>query len=276
YTPKIIMKNTELEIVEQEDEMMSNEALNLAADLSSTVAYGESLGVFTPKEAMDWYVGIDDCHKVSHLRGLIPYLNKFIASGEARLRQLERAADSDLLTAAEQRGYINEADGITYHAKGQLIVEIKNLVARLESLRTRLLSILNQKKIRSDEKSALINKFYSASANSKDSVISEAENIRIVEEPAETIVEKSATTSDQPKTKLELAEPTSPLKDPKAECLNLVELYLRHDQFSQAADLVEASNYHFNLAEYRALLKRIEKVRVAKEIPDLRAWLKAA
>ncbi|OGB74700.1 hypothetical protein A2810_00295 [candidate division Kazan bacterium RIFCSPHIGHO2_01_FULL_49_10] len=271
------MEKEELEIVEErdEDEMMSNEAFDLIADLNSTVAYGESLGVFTPKEAADWYAGIDACVKVSHLRGLMPYLDRFIASGEARLRQLEKAANSTLLTASEQRGYLNQADSLTYGAKGLLISEIKSLIKELDVLRNRLLAVLSQKKMAATDQSSFISKFYSASANSKSSVVSEAENVSITESSAQIITEEPVD-PDPPTAKTETAESTIVPKDPKADYIGLIEHYSKHDQFSQAADLLEASSRYFNLIEYRALLKRIEKAKLAKEIPDLQAFLRAA
>ena len=199
------MEKEGVETIEREDEMMSNEAFDVAADLNSTVSYGESLGVFTTKEAAEWYTGIDACTKVSHLRGLMPYLNRVIASGEARLRQLEKAVDSDLLTASEQRGYINEANGISYQAKGQLIEEVKSIVKELKDLRSRLLSILSQKKIDTADKSELIDKFYSASSHSKSGVVKEAENLRVTEskEPEPAIsVEKQPEEKVHPKLEL--------------------------------------------------------------------------
>jgi len=274
------MSQERTETIEQEDEMMSSEAFDLAADLNSTVSYGESLGVFTPKEAMEWYVGIDACRKVSHLRGLIPYLNKFIASGEARLRQVEKAANSDLLTAAEQHGYANEASGITYQAKGQLVEEIKSLVSELRSLRSRLISILDKKPLDTADKSRLISQFYSASATGKNRVVGEAESTPDIDTKKSTIAEKTersaAATNTLAPSQLELVEQTVSPKDPKSECLTLVDLYLRHKQFRQAADLAEASSRYFNLAEYRALLKQIDTAKIKAEVPELRALLQAA
>jgi hypothetical protein len=267
-------EDVEIEGRERGDEMMSAEAANLLSELNSEIAYGEVLGVFTSKEASKWYAGADACAKIEHLYGLLRYLSRFIASGEARLRQLERAADNELLTGSEQRGYLNEAYRSTYQAKGRLIEEIKGLIRELEKLKAQLISILGQKNIPTSEKSLLISKFYSSSAAGKSSVVSDAENIRI-EEPVGQKSEEPAA-PDQPSAELEVIEPLPVVKDPKAECLSWVEHYLKHDQFSQAADLVEASSRHFNLMEYRALLKRIEKAKLAKEIPDLQALLRAA
>ncbi|MBN2585506.1 hypothetical protein JXA59_02565 [Patescibacteria group bacterium] len=269
------MEKEEIEIVEQEDEMMSHEASALLSQLNSEISYGESLGVFTPSEAAEWYAGADACTKIFHLEGLLSHIDRFVASGLARLSKLEKTVDNDLLTSGEQVSYLNDGHSASYQGKGQLISEITGLIKRLESLKSSLLSTLNQKNISASDKSSLINKFYSASADSKSEVISTAENIRIAEEPAEAMPKKSVT-ADQPIIKAEAIEPLVAPKDPKTDCLALVEQYFTHNQFDQAIDLVEASNRHFNLVEYRSLIKRIEKAKLAKEIPALQAWLKAA
>jgi len=270
------METTELIDIAEQEEMMSAEAANLLSGLNSEIAYGEVLGVFTSKEASEWYTGAEACTKIEHLRGLLGYIGKFIASGEARLRQLEQAADNELLTGSEQRGYLNEAYRSTYQAKGRLVEEIKGLIKELEKLKTQLVSILGQKNIPASEKSDLINKFYSVGAGSKSSVVKEAAVTNPVAERVEQVAAETKA-ADGAEPKLEVVESPIPTKrEPKGDCTELVEHYLKHDQFSQAADLVEASSRHFNLAEYRGLLKRIERAHLAKEIPDLQAWLKAA
>lgn len=268
------MEREELEVVEGE-EMLSAEASNLLSELNSEIAYGEVLGVFTPKEAMEWYAGADACTKTAHLRGLLGYIGKFIASGEARLQKLAQAVDNDLLTASEQRGYLSEAHGSTYQAKGRLIEEVRSLLRELRSVESQLTSILNRKNIPASAKGGLINKFYSASSNSKSSVVKEAETISVVEERPGATSEKinAGNIEFEPKTG-EL--PAAIKKDPKRDCLELAERYMERGQFSRAADLVEASNRYFNLVEYRGLLKRIDKARLAKEIPELQTGLKAA
>jgi hypothetical protein len=269
------MGRAELELVESEDEMMSGEASGLLAELNSEIAYGESLGVFTPKEANDWYAGAAACTKIAHLEGLLGYIDRFVASGQARLNKLGQTVDNDLLTSGEQISYLNEADSISYEAKGQLISKISGLIKELQSLKSDLISMLNKKKVEANDKAALISKFYSSSATSKGSVVSEAEKIRETEELVEIKTNKP-TITDRPSIQPEIVEPPAIFKDPKADCLDLVEQYFKHNQFSQAIDLVEASSRYFNLAEYRALLKRIEKARLAKEIPDLQTLLRAA
>lgn len=266
----------EQEVVEIEDEMMSAEADALLSELNSEIGYGESLGVFNPSEAAEWYAGAEACVKIAHLEGLLSYIDKFIASGQARLAKLEKTIDNDLLTSSEQLSYLSEGQNISYEDKGQLISEIDSLIKKLQDLKSELINLLNKKDVAASDKGSLISKFYSSSATSKSSVVSEARNVR-VEEPAEPIVKNSVnSTIDQPAAKLEVVEPLAIPKDPKADCLNLVERYFQHSQFSQAADLVETSSRHFNLAEYRALLKRIEKAKLAKEIPELQTQLKTA
>lgn len=269
-------KKEELEIVEQEDEMISAEMANLLSSLNSEIAYGEALGVFTPKEASEWYAGAAACTKIAHLRELLDrHIGKVIASGEARLRKLEQTVDNDLLTASEQLGYLNAAQRTSYQEKGQLIEDIKDLLKELANLRLQLIAALDKKKIPASEKGNLINKFYSADANHKSAVAKEAEIIELIENKPEQIAKEK--TIETPNPALETAEPAVEIKkDPKTECLDLVELYLEHSRFRQAADLIEASSRYFNLVEYRGWLKKIEKARLAKEIPELMMELGAA
>ena len=274
YTQNL-METAALDIEEQQDEMMSSEAYSLLSELNSDIASGESLGVFTPSEAAEWYAGADACTKISHLAGLLSYIDRFIASGLARLAKLENTVENDLLTSGEQSSYLNDGHRASYAGKAALISEIKNLVRGLESKKADLIRVLNKKNIDASDKSSMIGKFYSASANSKSNVVSEAENIRITEEPIEVKSERPKTLEQSP-VKSEMTELPAPPKDPKAECFKWVDHYLAHEQFSQASDLVEASSRYFNLAEYRSLLKRIEKAKLTKEIPALQALLRAA
>jgi len=257
--------------LERVDELLPEEVARLRSALWSKLSEAIALGVFRPKDAVDWEAGFEACTQLDYMESLVAIIDGFVAEGVRVAHQIETEIYKPEFSAQDRAEQQARTDAADYHERTeQILPELKRIVAEVKALRSALEAALGREGISRRQIEWFKAKFGSASIHEKSSVVGEANSLQ-----PDVTIELSGPT-DTPATEpthWSTAEPDDkpePIEDPKAECQASITYYLAHKEFRLASTRLESSIQLFNLAEYRRLLIQIDKAYQAQGISEAR------
>jgi len=245
-----------------EEILLPEEIAILRAEMSSKINEALDLGVFTSKEADLWHQGFEACKRLSHMEGLIDIIDNFVASGLSVVSKIENLLNTQLLNSEDKNQWRDKTDIANYPEKKQIIDELKNIIKEIKLLQTKLLIVITTKNIPDQQQNQIIDKFHSANESDKKDIVQETKNITIeTAKQAKARVSKPEPINESflNDDKTQLVTPEEPSASPKDKCLNIIETHLKSNQFKDARNILRYSQGMFNLREYNALLKKIDR-----------------